>query len=95
MKGDLALAVADVEKQQAAVQAEEEKALLESIRQLPRPTPVMAADRSPSAGRAEQRGAGADGPGSERDGGTRRSTTAAPTSTVNPVHRGAKCRWPP
>ena len=54
MKGDLALAVADVESQQAAVQAEEEKALLQSIKQLPaqrpghgrRPLPIGRAGRS-------------------------------------------------
>lgn len=50
VKGDLALAVADVERQQAAVQAEEEKALLQSLKQLPKPTQVMAAQRLPSAG---------------------------------------------
>ncbi len=37
VKGDLALAVNEVERQQAAVQAEEERALLASIRELPAP----------------------------------------------------------
>ena len=83
VKGDLALAVADVEKQQAAVQAAEEKALLESIRQLPRTTPVMAADRSPSVGPGGAGGAG-NGPGGSgpASASTQSSTTAAPTSTV-------------
>jgi peptidoglycan DL-endopeptidase CwlO len=50
VKGDFAVAVNEVERQQAAVQAEEEKALLASTHQLPRPTAVMAAVRAPSPG---------------------------------------------
>ncbi len=82
VKGDLALAVADVERQQAAVQAEEEKALLQSLKQLPKPTQVMAAQRLPSAGGASAR-AGADVPASSGTGDE--PTTAAPAPTTTPV----------
>ncbi len=79
VKGDLALAVAEVERQQAAVQAEEEKALLESLKQLPKPTPVMAAQRSPSA-RGQSARAGAVLPASNGTG--HEPTTAAPATTT-------------
>jgi peptidoglycan DL-endopeptidase CwlO len=81
VKGDLALAVADVERQQAAVQAEEEKALLQSLKQLPKPTPVMAAQRLPAAGGPSAR-AGADVPASSGTG--HEPTTAAPATTTTP-----------
>ena len=82
VKGDLALAVDEVERQQAAVQAEEEKALLESLHQLPASTPVMAARRPPpiaeqNAGAATS-SAGGGGPVSSaaaRD--TEQTTTSA------------------
>ncbi len=79
VKGDLALAVAEVERQQAAVQAEEEKALLQSLKQLPKPTPVMAAQRSPATREPSAR-AGADLPASSGTGHD--PTTAAPATTT-------------
>ena len=79
VKGDLALAVAEVEKQQAAVQAEEEEALLRSLDQLPKATPVMAAQRSPAAGGLR---AGAGSPAS-RGVASDGITTVAPTTATS------------
>ena len=83
VKGDLALAVAEVQRQQEAVQAAEEKALLESTGQLPGATPVMGAERSPSVSQA---GAGGGSNGLAPDGpasvSTQESTTTAPASTT-------------
>ena len=91
VKGDLALAVADVERQQAAVQAEEEKALLQSLEQLPKPTPVMAAQRLPAAG----------GPAPEPEP-TSRPRAGRATNPPPPRRRqrqprppSARCPWPP
>jgi peptidoglycan DL-endopeptidase CwlO len=78
VKGDLKLAVAEVERQQEAVQAEEEKALLQSINQLPKATPVMAAQRSPLAGGAKAAADGSPSSGPENES----STTAAPPTTT-------------
>ena len=84
VKGDLAVAVADVERQQAAVQAEEEKAFLQSIKQLPKATPLMAADRSASAGvdhsGASIRGAASASGGPGQHGNE--NTSAAPTTST-------------
>ena len=82
VKGDLALAVVEVERQQAAVQAEEEKALLQSLKQLPKPTPVMAAQRLPADEGPSAR-AGADVPASSGTG--HEPTTAAPATTTTPA----------
>ncbi len=83
VKGDLALAVAEVQRQQEAVQAAEEKALLESTGQLPGATPVMGAERSPSVSQA---GAGGGSNGLAPDGpasvSSQESTTTAPASTT-------------
>ena len=89
VKGDLAVAVADVERQQAAVQAEEEKAFLQSINQLPKATPLMAADRSASAG-VDRSGAGARDVASASGGPGRRgseNTSAAPTTSTTSATR--------
>jgi peptidoglycan DL-endopeptidase CwlO len=84
VKGDLAVAVADVERQQAAVQAEEEKAFLQSINQLPKATPLMAADRSAAAGvdrsGASMRGAASASAGPGQHGNE--NTNAAPTTST-------------
>jgi cell wall-associated NlpC family hydrolase len=83
VKGDLALAVAEVQTQQEAVQAAEEKALLESTGQLPGATPVMGAERAPSVRPAgtggESNGLAPDGPGSVS---SQDRTTTAPASTT-------------
>ena len=84
VKGDLAVAVADVERQQAAVQAEEEKAFLQSINQLPKATPLMAADRSASAG-VDRSGASIRDVASASGGPGQRgseNTSAAPTTST-------------
>jgi peptidoglycan DL-endopeptidase CwlO len=93
VKGDLAVDVADVQRQQAAVQVEEEKAFLQSINQLPKATPLMAADRSASAGAdragAGARGAGAgargaaSGPGGPGQPGNENTSTGPTTSTTS------------
>jgi peptidoglycan DL-endopeptidase CwlO len=91
VKGDLALAVDEVERQQAAVQAEEEKALLESLHQLPASTPVMAARRPPpvseqNAGPATS-SAGGGGPVSSApalDTGQTTTSAARPLTTLAP-----------
>ena len=66
VKGDLAVAVADVERQQEAVQAEEEKALLESISQLPRHAPH--GRRPVTVGRPGGRPGPGSRPPADRDG---------------------------
>ena len=86
VKGDLALAVDEVERQQAAVQAEEEKALLESLHQLPVSTPVMAARRPPpiseqNAG-AVTSSAGGEGPVSSAPARDTELTTTSAARTL-------------